>query len=126
MGLKAVVDLAASGIVSSVTGTAAEITASPTTGPVILSLPTALTFTGKTVTGGTFSAITLSGTIPGTPTYSGVGTFGAGITISSGQVLKLGNAATTGLTAGVLAALTNATIVISDSTGQAYRIPCII
>lgn len=48
------------------------------------------------------------------------------ITIASGKVLQLGNAATTGLTAGVLAALTNATIVISDSTGQAYRIPCII
>ena len=34
--------------------------------------------------------------------------------------------ATTGLTAGVLAALTNASIVIYDSTGQAYRIPVII
>lgn len=34
--------------------------------------------------------------------------------------------ATTGLTAGVLAALTNATIVIYDATGQAYRVPCII
>lgn len=48
------------------------------------------------------------------------------ITIASGKSLVLGNAATTGLTAGVLAALTNATIVITDSTGQAYRIPCII
>ena len=34
--------------------------------------------------------------------------------------------ATTGLTAGVLAALTNASIVIYDSTGQAYRVPVII
>lgn len=34
--------------------------------------------------------------------------------------------ATTGLTAGVLAALTNASIVVSDGAGQAYRIPCII
>lgn len=50
----------------------------------------------------------------------------AGATIASGKALKLGNAATTGLTAGVLAALTNATIVLTDSTGQAYRIPCII
>lgn len=48
------------------------------------------------------------------------------VTIASGKSLVLGNAATTGLTAGVLAALTNATIVITDSTGQAYRIPCII
>lgn len=34
--------------------------------------------------------------------------------------------ATTGLTAGVLAALTNATLVITDGTGQVYRVPCII
>lgn len=34
--------------------------------------------------------------------------------------------ATTGLTAGVLAATTNATVVIYDASGQAYRIPCII
>lgn len=48
------------------------------------------------------------------------------VTISSGVSLRLGNAATTGLSAGVLAALTNASIVLTDSTGQAYRIPCII
>lgn len=35
-------------------------------------------------------------------------------------------AATTGLTAGVLAAITNASITITDSTGQVYRVPCII
>jgi hypothetical protein len=46
--------------------------------------------------------------------------------ITSGQNFWLGNAATTGLTAGVLAATTNASIVIYDSAGQAYRIPCII
>lgn len=60
-------------------------------------------------------------------TFTGLlSTSGAGITVGSGQVLKLGNAATTGLTAGVLAATTNASIVITDSAGQAYRIPCII
>lgn len=48
------------------------------------------------------------------------------ISIASGVAFQLGNAATTGLTAGVLAALTNATIVIKDSGGQSYRIPCII
>ena len=42
------------GAVSSVSGTANEITATGTT-TVVLSLPTALTFTGKTVTGGTFN-----------------------------------------------------------------------
>ncbi len=50
----------------------------------------------------------------------------ANLVVTSTKTLTLGNAATTGLAAGVLAALTNATIVISDSTGQAYRIPCII
>lgn len=34
--------------------------------------------------------------------------------------------ATTGLTGGVLAATTNASIVIFDGAGQAYRVPCII
>ncbi len=34
--------------------------------------------------------------------------------------------ATTGLTAGVLAATTNASIVLFDGSGQAYRVPCII
>lgn len=48
------------------------------------------------------------------------------VTIASGKSLVLGNAAATGLAAGVLAATTNATIVITDSAGQAYRIPCII
>lgn len=47
--------------VTSVTGTANEITASPTSGAVGLSLPSSLTFTGKTVTGGTFSGISLAG-----------------------------------------------------------------
>lgn len=40
--------------------------------------------------------------------------------------LTTDTAATTGLTAGVLAATTNATIVLYDSGGQAYRVPCII
>lgn len=48
------------------------------------------------------------------------------IKIVSGVNFWLGNAATTGLSAGALAATTNASIVIYDSTGQAYRIPCII
>lgn len=48
------------------------------------------------------------------------------VAITSGTTFQLGNNATTGLAAGVLAALTNATIVIKDATGQSYRIPCII
>jgi hypothetical protein len=57
----------AGGAVSSVTGTANEITSSPTTGAVVLSLPAALTFTGKTVTGGSFSSPTLTTPALGTP-----------------------------------------------------------
>jgi len=58
--------------------------------------------------------------IPGLLTANG------GVTIASGKALKLGNTATTGLTAGVLSALTNASITITDSAGTVYRIPCII
>jgi hypothetical protein len=47
------------GAVASVSGTANEITATGTT-TVVLSLPAALTFTGKTVTGGTFNATAVS------------------------------------------------------------------
>lgn len=50
----------------------------------------------------------------------------AGVIIASGMYIQLGNAATTGLVAGTLATLTNASIVIKDSTGQSYRVPCII
>jgi len=49
------------GGVASVTGTANEITASPTSGDVVLSLPSALTFTGKTITGGTYTGASISG-----------------------------------------------------------------
>lgn len=51
---------------------------------------------------------------------------GTAFTIASGIALQLGNAATTGLTPGVLAATTNASIVLKDSNGTSYRIPCII
>jgi len=49
--------------VTSVTGTANEVTASPTTGAVVVSLPSALTFTGKTVTGGTYASPAITGTV---------------------------------------------------------------
>lgn len=55
------------GAVSSVTGTANEISSSPTTGAVVLSLPSALTFTGKTITGGTFNSPALVTPALGTP-----------------------------------------------------------
>lgn len=51
---------------------------------------------------------------------------GSTLAIKSGVSLKLGNAAVTGLIAGALAALTNATVTMQDSSGQVYRFPCII
>ncbi len=68
-----------------------------------------------------------SGTTQGTPTTAlTIKGETQAITIASGKSLVLGNSATTGLTPGVLAASTNASIVITDFSGQAYRIPCII
>lgn len=74
-------------------------------------------------TGGTGAAATVQNTSTTALTIKGAT---QAIVVASGKTFQLGNAATTGLAAGVLAALTNATIVITDSTGQAYRIPCII
>lgn len=76
--------------VASITGTVNEITASAATGAVMLSLPAALTFTGKTVTGGTFVAPAL-GTpttlvltnATGTPSAIGLAN-GTGLPISTG------------------------------------------
>lgn len=67
-----------------------------------------------------------AGITAATGVFSGLLTGSAGVTVASGQALKLGNAATTGLAAGVLAATTNATVVVTDSAGQVYRVPCII
>ena len=77
--------------VSSIAGTAAEITASAATGAVTLSLPAALTFTGKTVTGGTFASPTISGTVAGAHSYSGAITMSAALTYGG---VTLSNAVT--------------------------------
>lgn len=61
-----------------ITGTANEITVTNgngVSGDPTLSLPSALTFTGKTVTGGEYASPTFSGTIAGSPTASGTWTF---------------------------------------------------
>jgi hypothetical protein len=69
--------------VTSVTGTANEITSSGSS-TVTLSLPSALTFTGKTVTGGTFTGGTINNTSVGatTPSTGAFTTF----TTSVGQI----------------------------------------
>jgi hypothetical protein len=82
------------GAVASVSGTANEITATGTTN-VTLSLPSSLTFTGKTVTNGTFNSPTLVTPALGTPT-SGTLTNATGLPISTG-VSGLGTGVATAL-----------------------------
>ena len=74
-------------------------------------------------TGGTGAGATVQNTATTALTIKGAT---QAVVVASGKIFQIGNAATTGLTPGVLSATTNATIVITDSTGQAYRIPCII
>lgn len=50
---------------------------------------------------------------------------GLSVRMINGAQFWLSNAATTGLVAGALAALTNASMVIYDSTGTAYRFPVV-
>lgn len=86
--------------------------------------PTLIPNRGSTTTGfGSQATGNLCASVGGAEITRWVST---GLTIISGKALTLGNAATTGLGAGLLAALTNASIVLTDSAGQAYRIPCII
>ena len=69
--------------VTSVTGTANEITSSGSSA-ITLSLPAALTFTGKTVTGGTFTGGTINNTSVGATTPA-TGAFTA-FTTGTGQI----------------------------------------
>ena len=76
------------GAVTTINGTPNEIDATGTT-TVTLSLPTALTFTGKTVTGGTFTGTTVTnatqtgGTINNTPIGASTASSGAFTTLSA-------------------------------------------
>ena len=84
---KGLVTAASSGTsaVTSITGTANEITVTGTTTPT-LSLPSALTFTSKTVTGGTFNSGAFNGTVGATTpdTVAGTtGTFDSTVTVGA-------------------------------------------
>lgn len=103
------------GFVSSIAGTANEITASAATGAVTLSLPSALTFTGKTITGGTYASPTISGTVAGAHSYSGALTFSAAITYGG---VTLSNSVT-GTGSMVLSASPSLTGNVSVLTGTA-------
>lgn len=65
--------LPANGPLTAVQGTANEITVSTAAGVATISLPAALTFTGKTVTGGTFNPASLTNLIADIQTLVGPG-----------------------------------------------------
>lgn len=100
-------------VAATLTGTANEITSTAGAGSVTLSLPTALTFTGKTVTGGTFASVTMTAPILGTPA-SGTLTNATGLPISTG-VSGLGTGVATVLGTPSSANLASA---ITDETGS--------
>lgn len=119
------VSITASGIgaVASVSGTANEITASGTTN-VTLSLPTALTFTGKTITGGTYTGASISGA---TNTLSSIGNSSltnSSVTIGTTSIalgatsLTLGGLTSVAVTQDPTSALQLATKQYVDSVAQ--------
>jgi hypothetical protein len=72
--------------VATAAGTSNEITVAGSgseTAALTISLPSSLTFTGKTVTGGTYSGPTLSGTVLGTYTLGGTPTFPSSVTLDT-------------------------------------------
>jgi hypothetical protein len=133
--LTSVTEFSVIGGVSSVTGTANEISASPTSGAVVLSLPSALTFTGKTVTGGAFnmtSATVGSDTVTtntATQTLTNKSISGATNTLSSIANASLTNSAVTingtsvslGGSITVTATATSALTIGTGLTGTSYN-----
>jgi hypothetical protein len=92
---------------TTITGTANEITVSASTGPITFSIPSALTFTGKTITGGTFASPTFSGTAAGTYTLGG--TPSIAYTALTGMGTGVATFLATPSSANLLAALTDET-----------------
>ena len=106
------------GAVNSVSGTANEITSSPTTGAVSLSLPAALTFTGKTVTGGTFNSPTLVTPSLGTPSaLVGTNISGTAAALTAGNVTTNANLTGDVTSVGNATTLTNAPVIAKVLTG---------
>lgn len=101
------------------TGTAAEITVTNgdgVAGAPTLSLPSALTLTGKTITGGTFASPTLTTPALGTPASVTL-TNATGLPISTG-ISGLGTGSATALAAGASSANTASAIVVRDTNGD--------
>jgi len=98
--------------VTSVTGTANEITSSGSS-TVTLSLPASLTFTGKTITGGTFTGGTINNTSVGATTPA-TGAFTA-FTTSTGQITTAPSSAND---------LVNKTYVDAIAAGLTFHAAC--
>jgi len=103
---------AGSAAVTSVSGTANEITSTGSSA-VTLSLPSALTFTGKTVTGGTFTGGTINSTTVGATTPS-TGAFTSFLT-TTGQITTAPSSAND---------LVNKTYVDSIAAGLTFHAAC--
>jgi len=100
------------GAVTTVNGTANEITATGTT-TVTLSLPAALTFTGKTVTGGTFTNTTVTGA---TQTGGSINNTPIGATTASTGAFTTLSASTSATVAGDTVTTNTATQTLTNKT----------
>ena len=109
------------------TGTANEITVTNgdgVSGNPAYSLPAALIFTGKTVTGGTFSTITMSATWAGNPTFSGALSLTSSVFssyLNEAQASNIASASTTdiGAVLGNYVKVTGTTTITALGTVQA-------
>jgi hypothetical protein len=113
------------GAVTSVSGTANEITATGTT-TVTLSLPAALTFTGKTVTGGTFSGTTVTGatqtggSINNTPIGATTPNTGAFTTLSASTSVNLSPSGVVTINPTTLGSINNVSIGGTTPSSSAF------
>jgi len=96
-----------------ISGTSNEITATHGANSVTFSIPSAVTFTGKTITGGTFASVTMTSPILGTPTSCTL-TNCTGLPVSTG-ISGLGTGVATFLATPSSANLAAA---VTDETGS--------
>jgi hypothetical protein len=116
------------GAVSSVLGTANEITATPAGTVVTLSLPSALTFTGKTITGGTYTGASISGATSTLTNIGNASLTNSSITIGTTPIslgassLTLGGLTTVTVTQNPTAALDLATKQYVDAVAEGLHV----
>ena len=115
------------GAVTVVNGTANEITSTGTT-TVTLSLPTALTFTGKTVTGGTFNSPSIAtATVTGSTVSGGsIDNTPIGATTANSGAFTTLSASTSATVLGVPVVTTTATQTLTNKTLTAPVISTIV